>query len=65
MNEVLQQLYDRKSVRVFEEKEISAEDKEAILRAAVMAQTAGNGTTHLGPVTVNQELRGQEISCWR
>lgn len=42
MNEVLQQLYDRKSVRVFEEKEISAEDKEAILRAAAMAPTAGN-----------------------
>ena len=42
MNEVLQQLNDRKSVRVFEEREISAEDKAAILQAAVMAPTAGN-----------------------
>ena len=42
MNEVLQQLYDRKSVRVFEEREISPEDKAAILKAAVMAPTAGN-----------------------
>lgn len=42
MNEVLQQLYDRKSVRVFEEREISPEDKDAILKAAVMAPTAGN-----------------------
>ena len=42
MNEVLQQLYDRKSVRVFEDREISAEDKEAIFQAAVMAPTAGN-----------------------
>lgn len=42
MNEVLQQLYERKSVRVFEEKAISEEDKAAILRAAVMAPTAGN-----------------------
>ena len=41
MNEVLQQLYDRKSVRVFEEREISPEDKAAILKAAVMAPTAG------------------------
>lgn len=42
MNPVLQSLYERKSVRVFEEKEISAEDKALILKAAVMAPTAGN-----------------------
>ncbi len=42
MNEVLKQLYNRKSVRVFENKEISAEDKALILRAAAEAPTAGN-----------------------
>lgn len=42
MNEVLQQIHDRKSVRAFEETEISAENKETILQAAVMAPTAGN-----------------------
>lgn len=41
-NEVLKQLRERKSVRVFEDREISAEDKEAILEAAVMAPSAGN-----------------------
>lgn len=42
MNEVLKQLQERKSVRVFEEREISPEDKAAILEAAVMAPSAGN-----------------------
>ena len=42
MNEVLKQLEERKSIRVFTEKEISAEDKAAVLHAAVMAPSAGN-----------------------
>lgn len=42
MNEVIRQLYDRKSVRVFEDRPISAEEKAAILKAAVNAPTAGN-----------------------
>lgn len=42
MNNTLQELYDRKSVRVFEDKEILPEEKAAILKAAVMAPTAGN-----------------------
>ena len=41
MNEVLRQLDARKSMRVYEGKPISFEDKQAILRAAVMAPTAG------------------------
>ena len=41
-NETLRQLDARKSVRAFEEREISAQDKAAILRAAAMAPTAGN-----------------------
>ena len=42
MNETLRQLYERKSVRVFTEQPIEEADVQAILRAAVMAPTAGN-----------------------
>ena len=41
MNEVLKQLDERKSMRVYEDRPISPEDKQAILRAAVMAPSAG------------------------
>ncbi|MBR6028546.1 MAG: nitroreductase family protein [Clostridia bacterium] len=42
MNEVIRQLYDRKSVRVFTDQPIEEGDAEIILRAAAMAPTAGN-----------------------
>ena len=42
MNEVIRQLKERKSVRVFEDKEITSEAVSAILEAAVNAPTAGN-----------------------
>lgn len=42
MNQIIQSLFDRKSVRVFEDKPISAEDKRLILESAVQAPTAGN-----------------------
>lgn len=42
MNETMQVLMNRKSVRVFEDKEIPPEIKEAILAAAMRAPTAGN-----------------------
>ena len=42
MNEVIKQLYERKSMRVFEEREITAEDKALIHQAAAMAPSAGN-----------------------
>lgn len=42
MNETIKQLYERKSMRVFEEKEITKEAKDLILEAAAMAPTAGN-----------------------
>ena len=42
MNEVLQQLNDRKSVRAFLDRPIEEADVQSILRAAVMAPTAGN-----------------------
>lgn len=42
MNQVISQLKERKSVRVFTEKEIAPEEISAILEAAVNAPTAGN-----------------------
>ena len=42
MNSTIKELYERKSVRVFEDKEILPEEKAVILNAAVMAPTAGN-----------------------
>ena len=42
MNTVIQQLYDRKSVRVYEDRPLEPEVKRVILEAAVQAPTAGN-----------------------
>ncbi len=42
MNQVLEQLHARKSVRVYADKPISPADKQAILAAACAAPTAGN-----------------------
>ena len=42
MNDTIRQLFERKSVRVFTDREISPEDKNLILTAAVQAPTAGN-----------------------
>ena len=40
-NEVIKSLYERKSVRVFTDEEISREDKNSILQAALQAPSAG------------------------
>lgn len=42
MNQILEQLHARKSVRVYEDRPISPADQEAILAAACAAPTAGN-----------------------
>ena len=42
MNETIRQLHARKSVRVFTDREITPEEKKAILEASVQAPTAGN-----------------------
>ena len=41
MNEIIESLYNRKSVRVYEEKAIPNEMKNVILEAAMQAPTAG------------------------
>lgn len=64
MNEVLKQLYERKSVRVFANKEISAEDKYAILRAAAEAPTAGNQQLYTIIDVTDQSLKNKlAVSC--
>ena len=40
MNEILRSLHDRKSVRVYEDRPIEDDVKQAILAAAVQAPTA-------------------------
>lgn len=45
-NSTLQQIRDRKSVRAYEERPISPEDKRLILEAALQAPTAGNQTLY-------------------
>ena len=42
MNDVIQQMIERKSVRAFTDRPIAAQDKIAILTAATEAPTAGN-----------------------
>jgi len=42
MNEIIRQLHDRKSVRVYEDRAVEPEVKQAILEAAIQAPSAGN-----------------------
>lgn len=64
MNEVLKQLYGRKSVRVFTDRKISAEDKASILRAAVEAPTAGNQQLYTIIDVTDQSLKDRlAVSC--
>ena len=41
MNEIIKSLYERKSMRVYEDRPIPEEMKQAILEAAAQAPTAG------------------------
>ena len=59
MNEVLKQLYARKSVRAFEDREISPEDKQAILTAAAMAPTAGNQQLYTIIDVTDEQLKAE------
>ncbi len=42
MNQTIKEIFERKSVRVFEDKAIEKEKKEIILQSAIQAPTAGN-----------------------
>ena len=64
MNEVLKQLKERKSIRVFTDQEISKEVKDAILEAAVNAPTAGNQQMYTILDITDQEIKEKLVkSC--
>ena len=45
MNEIIESLYQRKSVRAFTDREIAPEDKEMILNAAIQAPAQGTSSS--------------------
>ncbi|MBQ5320957.1 MAG: nitroreductase family protein [Oscillospiraceae bacterium] len=64
MNEVLKQLNERKSVRLFDGREISSEIKEAVLKAATEAPTAGNQQLYTILDITDAELKAKlSLSC--
>lgn len=64
MNEVLQQLHARKSVRVYEDRAIEPEVKRAILEAAIQAPSAGNMALYTILDITDPELKAKlAVSC--
>lgn len=61
MNEVLEQLNLRKSVRVFEDKQVPKAVKGALVNAALQAPTAGNMTLYTIIDVTDQEIK-KELS---
>ena len=59
MNQVIEQLKERKSVRVFTDRPITAEEKNAILESAVNAPTAGNQQLYTIIDVTDQKLKDQ------
>ena len=64
MNEILRQLHDRKSVRVYEDRPVAPEVKQAILEAAIQAPSAGNMALYTILDITDQELKDKlAVSC--
>ena len=64
MNEVLQQLHDRRSVRVYEDRPIEPAVKQAVLEAAIQAPTAGNMALYTILDITDQAIKDQlAVSC--
>lgn len=64
MNEVLKQLHARKSVRVYEDRPVPGEVKEAVLSAAIQAPTAGNMALYTILDITDQNLKDKlAVSC--
>ena len=60
-NETIELLYNRKSVRAYEKREIPEEDVQKILRAAIEAPTAGNMTLW-SAIRVTDEAKKKRLS---
>lgn len=64
MNEIIKSLNNRKSVRAFEDKPISEQDKRAILNSAIQSPTAGNMTLYTILDITDQNLKDTlAITC--
>ena len=64
MNEVLRQLHDRRSCRVFEDRAVEPEIKKAILEAALQAPTAGNMALYTILDITDPEMKQKlSVSC--
>lgn len=64
MNETLELLYKRKSVRDYTQQEITKEEKRAILEAAIQAPTAGNMTLYTILDITDQSIKDRlAITC--
>ncbi len=64
MNEVMDVLMKRKSVRAYEERPISAEVRDAILRATLRAPTAGNMMLYSIVDVTDQQIKDRlAVSC--
>lgn len=64
MNEIIRSLYERKSVRVFEDKKISKECVTEILQSAIEAPTAGNQQLYTILHITDQEMKDKlAVSC--
>lgn len=59
MNKIIESLYDRRSVRVFEDRPISDELKKEILLAAMQAPTAGNQQLYTILDITDQKLKNR------
>lgn len=63
-NKIIEELFNRKSVRVYEEKEIEQEKKELILLSACQAPTAGNQQLYTILDITDQKLKERlSVTC--
>jgi len=64
MNPTINELKERKSVRIFENRKISEEDEEIILQSAIEAPTAGNQMLYSIINVKNKSLKNElSITC--
>ena len=57
MNDVIKELFERKSVRVYSDKMIEEDKKQLIIDAAIQAPTAGNMTLYSIIDVEDQEIK--------
>ncbi len=64
MNQTIRELFERKSVRVYQDRQIEAEKKKFILESALQAPTAGNMMLYSIIDVTKQELKDKlAVSC--